>query len=108
MLRQEVLTAAERPVVLTPEQIFASPDSMSFSKFGSILFGTVIREIHIRDPETSAERISEINIEIDQRCQEIGIKRDHLDLLERQMHALIKDREALVVKMFPLDGISKI
>lgn len=97
----EALGIAERPKLI-PEQLFTYPDSSGFTEFGSRLYGTLIVMNGIKDPNMTPSRILEVNEEIDQRCKEIDIKREDLDLLGEQMRVLCREREELIIKKFPL------
>ena len=92
---------------LTPEQLFNNPDSLGFTEFGRRLCGILIRIDNIKDPNMTRTRIAEVDEEINKGCEEIGIERRYLSLAEQQMFILLKEREVLIVKMFPLDGSSE-
>lgn len=90
--------------LLTPEQIFSSPDGLPFSEFGSRLFGVVARRVYVMDPHSqfSSERVNEVVGEIYATCAEIGIDPKRIDTVSREMFRLISEREQSIKEKFPL------
>jgi hypothetical protein len=92
LLRRKMQHAEKQQVLaLRMEDVFIS-DSISFTRFGEELYGTLIRRVIVSDAEMSSARRSEVIVEVGERCRKLGISKENLPLIGEQFVGLIKKR----------------
>jgi hypothetical protein len=92
-LSRRKMQLAEEPqaLALRTEDVFMS-NSISFTRFGEELYGTLIRRVTVSDAEMSPARRSEVILEVGERCRKLGISKDNLPSIGAQFVGLIKER----------------